>query len=290
MHTLKVVLRHPGRTVFAAAFHPESKIIATGCGDGVVRLWESETGKLDSRTLRMPGKIMSLTWQPDGKKLAICSVDGLCRLWDPGEEKPSVSFRWAPPLGVMNYWWRPLIAFNPNGTKVLLGSPGRTVQVYNTQTGEPTGLVLNQGNATWAEAVAWSRDGTMLLTGNSSGRAQAWDAETGFKVGPGIIVKGVITSVDFSPDGSTFLPGEGWYDSKIQVWETTTGKPVGPAMDHFAAVHSAAFSPDGTRIFSGNSGNEAVLWDVMTGQFVGRQFGMGIRRTWRPSGRMGRQL
>lgn len=73
-------LRHWG-TVSAVEFHPNGKLLATGGSEGVVRLWNSETGRA-LRTLRDPhmGRVEDITLSPDGKWLASVSeylhVDG----------------------------------------------------------------------------------------------------------------------------------------------------------------------------------------------------------------------
>ena len=63
------------------AFGPDSSTIATGHPDGVVRLWDAETGV---RHLELPGFGSSadrVVFSADGSQLASLSSDGLLRVW-----------------------------------------------------------------------------------------------------------------------------------------------------------------------------------------------------------------
>ena len=261
---MALVLPQPG-WVKAVALHPGGKILATGDHQGILRLWDIETGRLTRQMPKLPKQIRSLVWQPGGKCLAIVSDDNLLRLQEPGSDKPRMTIP-VPLTGHGEYAWRP-IAFNPDGSKVLVGGRG-PARVYYTESGQPTGLALNHGGFD-AQAVAWSRDGKKLLTGSNIKLAQVWDAETGSRVGAPARTAATSVCVDFSPDGRRFLTAQGWGDSSIQVWDSSTGKQIGRTMTRVENNYSAVFSPDGSRIFASNFGNEAILWDVDSGERVG---------------------
>jgi hypothetical protein len=266
LHALALVLPHGNVWVRAVAFHPDCKTVVTGASDGIVRLWDGTTGRLTGTLPRLSAPIRSVGWQPGGTHLAIISDDGFLRLWTPGAEQPHLTLPVSRPPN-SEYCWR-MVAFSPDGTRVLVGGAGPT-RVYDTRTGQPTGLVLQHGKAK-AEAVAWSADGTKLLTGTNKFLAQVWDAETGQPVGPPVrTTNEVIACVDFSPDGKRFLTGHGWGAPTLEVWDTARGERVGRPMSHSENNYSAVFSPDGNRIISSNGGNEVVLWDAETGQRVG---------------------
>src|SRR5262249_22990013 len=74
----------PGHTdeVFAAAFHPEGKRLATAGRDRAVWLWDLATGKEVARLQGHTDYVWSLAFSPDGKTLASRSGDHRVRLWD----------------------------------------------------------------------------------------------------------------------------------------------------------------------------------------------------------------
>ena len=75
------------------AFQPDGKVLAAGDYNGLVRLWDTSTGREIGRPLPQGEIVMSLAFSPDGKILAV----GLAhdhtgkagvRLWDTGTRQP----------------------------------------------------------------------------------------------------------------------------------------------------------------------------------------------------------
>src|SRR4029077_18652861 len=76
------VLRGHTDDVFAVAFHPDGKRLATAGRDRAVWLWDRERGE---EVARLPGHasyVWSLAFSPDGRTLASGSGDFTVRLWD----------------------------------------------------------------------------------------------------------------------------------------------------------------------------------------------------------------
>jgi WD40 repeat protein len=68
--------------VFAVAFHPDGKRLATAGRDGAVWLWDLERGEVVARLPGHSSYIWSLAFSPDGKTLVSGSGDFTVRLWD----------------------------------------------------------------------------------------------------------------------------------------------------------------------------------------------------------------
>ena len=75
---------------------------------------------------------------------------------------------------------------------------------------------------------------------------------------------GDVTSIAFSPDGSTLASGGGRWNKTIQLWDTETGNHIGTLRGHKGNVTSVVFSPDGKVLASGGGweDNTIRLWDV----------------------------
>lgn len=70
LHTLA---DHP-TPVTCACFSPDDRILAIGCKDGSIRVWDCQTGKLLTSLLHT-SEILDLTFSPDGKTLVASSPD-----------------------------------------------------------------------------------------------------------------------------------------------------------------------------------------------------------------------
>lgn len=77
---------HEGMT-FALAFSTDGKMIASGGGDNLVRLWNAETGKQLLTLKGHENDVYSVAIRPDGRQVASGSKDGTVRLWDIKEIK-----------------------------------------------------------------------------------------------------------------------------------------------------------------------------------------------------------
>ncbi len=76
--------------VMTAAFSPDGRSFATGCGDGTVCVWDPAILDRRSATFLHPQRcaIPGLAFQDDGRRLLSAGSDGVARIWDPVGGRP----------------------------------------------------------------------------------------------------------------------------------------------------------------------------------------------------------
>jgi RNA polymerase sigma factor (sigma-70 family) len=218
------------------------------------------------RHFRPGGRIDGASFSPDGKTLALASMQGVT-LWDlaTGKEVRRLS---AP--GVSALLNNESVAFSPDG-KLLAASGGgaQTVHLWEASTGKHLHALAHPD---WVHRLAFSPDGKALATTTSGAREKAlhlWEVRTGRRIRTFEGHANTIFSVAFSPDGKTLASAGG--DSTVRLWQVATGKELHrlktPALRGSAGwASAAAFSPDGKTLVSAHGDKLLRVWDARTGK------------------------
>jgi WD40 repeat protein len=257
---------------------PGGKTMLTASGTDI-RRWEI-TLPPTGRKLEWSGDagFGSLTFSPDGKKIAMTVVQGgrsEVRFWDPvtakltGETIPFSD-------GKRQVFYA---AYSPDG-RVLVTvdasyppneSDPATARLWTSTTrqliGEP--IPVQWGAVYWksrTSTLAFSPDGKRLLLAQGK-LARLFDTATGKPTGKPMKHGNVVRAVAFSPDGQRIVTGGD--DNTARLWDAATGQPVGEAMKHPSAVTLVVFSPDGSKVLT-DEVQTARLWNAATGQAIGQ--------------------
>jgi WD40 repeat protein/serine/threonine protein kinase len=286
-------------TGHAVAFQPAGGQLATAADDGAennVLLWDAATGKLLG-TLRGHVKtITSLSYRPDGKRLASASLDCTVRVWDLatgadvlrfGDHKdPVMCVAYSPDGGRIASWgvdthirvwdavtgekqlqleghWHRVVSllFSKDGRHLVSAGPdGR--RIWDLQTGRPEQTFRGINSATLM--ATFSPDGRRLAFAGCDGTVQVWDWPSGQEVLALRGHKDVVTAVAFSSDGHRLYSASP--DGTLRVWDGTplaaSGAEGRPLQGHQGPVIGLAFSPDGRSLATGGLDGTARLWDV----------------------------
>ncbi len=241
-------------TLFAVAFSPDSKLLATGGTDGVVRCWDVANGKELLTCKGHSSWVGSVAFSPDGKTLASGSADQTVKLWDchSGECLRT----WQGHSDLVRS-----VAFSPDGKTLASGSNDRTVKLWDCHRGEC--LQTWQGHSNWVLSVSFSPDGKTLASGGNDSTVKLWDCRSGDCLQTWQGHSNWVRSVAFSPDGKTLASSS--YDSTVKLWDCRSGDCLQTWQGHSNWVLSVAFSPDGKTLVSGGSDSTVKLWDCRSG-------------------------
>ncbi|MFV9504800.1 MAG: CHAT domain-containing protein [Oscillochloridaceae bacterium umkhey_bin13] len=116
-------------TTSALAISPDGALIATGMGDGSVKLWRTRDGTLVQTLLGHVGPVSSATFSPDGAMLITGSSDRSLRLWDlaSGSELRAIST--APRIPST-------LAVNTAGDRLLVGDTSGGASLWRIESGQ----------------------------------------------------------------------------------------------------------------------------------------------------------
>ncbi|KAG9473021.1 hypothetical protein GDO78_015312 [Eleutherodactylus coqui] len=78
---LDVLAGHEG-PVSSVAFNPWKSVLATASWDRTVRLWHMTDSWRTTETLSITAEALAVTFRPDGRELAVASLDGQITMWD----------------------------------------------------------------------------------------------------------------------------------------------------------------------------------------------------------------
>jgi WD40 repeat protein len=241
--------------VNTVAFSPEGSRVVSGSGDGTLKLWEAQSGRL-IRTLEVHAAVAAVAFSLDGVRVLSGNWDNTVKLWDAATGELVRSF-----VGHSAYVHS--VAFSPDGRHVVSGSSDKTLKLWEVASGQ---LVHTfEGHSDLVFSVAFAPDSARVVSGSRDKTVKLWDVATGQLLRT-LNGSGEVQSVAFSPDGARVLSGSS--DETIKLWDAGTGQLVRTFAGHSKQVNSVGFAPDGARVVSGSQDETVKLWDTATGQLV----------------------
>lgn len=295
LQPLRHVLAHPA-TVYAMALSPDSKLVATGCGDRRVRVWDLATGELRFAPLVCKGSLELVSFSPDGRWLAAGDIEGTVNLWDARTGKPASTVLQCPEMidalafapqsdllaavdanQVVHIWNVPDgeefcepfgapggrakgLLFRPDGKFLVVANRSRNARVYEVAT-QKHHIDLPHADG-HVQAIAFSRDGKYCATAGMGPTGRLWDGDTFTPLPITFTHQDRVDHVVFSADGK--LVATGSQDQTVRLWRTDDGQPVCMPYSTESGVAGVSFSADGTRLFTGSNAGTAQLWNIAT--------------------------
>jgi eukaryotic-like serine/threonine-protein kinase len=220
---------------------PREPLAALGRGDGIVELWNLETGARGNAWPAHKETIGVVAFSPDGKWLATGTLQGEIKIWEFATRREAMR------LGPVGHKLLSL-EFSPDGKTVAASGESGIVWLWEAATGRE--VVQLPGHGTVVPSVAFSPDGQMLATASLDNAARVWEVPSGkLRTTLQGHVQGVIAVV-FSPDGKSIATGS--HDGKVKLWDVATHQELATFLLG-GLFPTLGFSPDGRMLAVGNA-------------------------------------
>ncbi len=221
-----------GAEVLGAAFARNGSILAAGTAEGVVVIYDAESGKVARSLSGHQGGVTSVTLSPNGKTLYCGQGHGGARVWNLESGKPLNNCGAASSLAAS-------FSIDRLMNSIGLARDGAVLATCNSSV-----------NNEFVEPV------------------RLWDARTGVLKREFAAENIHGRPMALSPDGSIIATG----GKSVQLWDARTGTKLRQLFGHLKRTQSIVFSADGRLIVAGGSYGTTNLWEVATGRHMATLF------------------
>jgi WD40 repeat protein len=247
-------------TTSQIAFDPSGSLIAAGPdADDCVTVLDGRTGRLRCRLTGHQGPVMSLDWDPAGRRIASTTDRGEVLVYDVATGTAVRAWQRG------SYMPGPFVAFLEGGGALVVGQSNGLIEILDVATGRPRQQAVVEGGVFHMKV---SPDRRRLVATHYDGRftvlslpelTRLHASERIHSYPPGFLA--------FSADGRWLVTGA--YGNAAVLWATDSWQPVLSLPEMMSGIPSwinpIAFLTDGSGLVVGHRGqgvNGWVIWDL----------------------------
>jgi WD40 repeat protein/predicted Ser/Thr protein kinase len=288
--------------IWAVAFSPDGRRLASTGSDRSLRVWDAETLAPLDLFNGHADEVWCVAWLPDGQRLITGGKDGLVMLWQTGRTRdevflPNDGWRrilfgrdgtrvlthpqqrgqtgpalWSTRGERLDRWpvGRGFIGIAADETAVELSTTAGTLNFYRPERVESERSVSLQsfarGSRLLSHGSGLSSDGLGAFALGTNGTAQVWETSTGrlrHQFKTRILR---LVSSRLSRD-ARWLALSAEFPYEAYLYETATGRER-ILRGHTEFVKNVAFSPDGALLATAGIDGRVKIWDPATGAEV----------------------
>jgi WD40 repeat protein len=241
-------------------------VVATGAGDGVVRIWNPATGEQWGRFGGRGGTVFALAFDGSGlRRLLVAGAqDGTVGFWDPADGRliRSVTAHHGPVFAVA-------LAETADGALLATAGDDGVIRLWDPDNGRPKGALY--GHHTPVRTLAFGADAghPILVSGGDDGRARIWHPG---RLRPVREFRGTgwIYAAALGHLGDRQVLATASAFGTVRLWDLRTGGHLTSFAGHVGPVNTVAFGTVHGRTLLATGGDDGAirLWDPRDGSPV----------------------
>ncbi len=247
------------KPISAAAFSPKGENVVTASEDGLMKVWEADSGE-EIWSYTGGWFLYALDVNREGTEVLTGSLNQTAKVWILG---PTITEKktYTGHTDIVSS-----VRYSYDNYYVLTGSHDHTARLYE----RTTGFLQHEfsGHTAPVSDVAFSLDGSKALTASWDKTAKLWDTETGKLLKTFTGHKSAIFAADYSREGSIMVTGSGASENQVNIWDIETGEILYTLKGHSGPILSVALSIDGRQVLTGSADGTAKLWSTITGDLL----------------------
>ncbi|EKX31283.1 hypothetical protein GUITHDRAFT_53660, partial [Guillardia theta CCMP2712] len=277
-HKLLRTLRGHAAAISCLRVTSDSSKVASGCGKGVICLWQTDTGLRLQRFSEHSDKIHALDLDLSASIMISVAEDATLKLWN---LKPATSApQQTPGLTDGHQSYVRDLAFAPDSKRLISCGIDGKLKLWSLR----NGLLLRNlvGHDKEVKQLRVSPDGRVVLSCSLDGTARMWNTDTGreqfmvreTRTGRTLQSFELAEPIDFAADDELVATCSD--DYLARVWRVTSDprlSRVKSLRGHAAAVHCVCFSPDRSLLATGSYDSSVKLWSSQTWKCIATVLG-----------------
>ena len=193
---------------FSIDFSPTSNMVAVGCSDGKLLLYNYITGALIKEINAHPSWVTCVKFSPDGSQIVTGGSDNKVKTWtNTGTLINNYS-------GHASYVTS--VKFTPDNKYIVSASRDRKIKIWDAATTNIISTLI--GHKQEINQIDISPDGSKVVSASSDSTCKIWDFKTGNLISTfGVKDSGEYRSVCWSPSGKLIATGNVLSD--LMLWD-----------------------------------------------------------------------
>ncbi len=255
------------------AFSSDGEWLAGAGHQGLIHLWQAQTGKLVQLLRGHTHFVEGVAFFPHDQWVVSASSDRTIRIWEVESGRQ---------LYELSGYRRSIaaLALAPDGRRLICGGHGAVVNLWDTPALTPHGTWA--GHQRRISGLAFHPDGQRVASASADTSVRLWDARSGLLLRTLWGHERPVQRAIFHPHRPLLVSASS--DGILCVWQVESGALLGKVQAHSAWISDLIATEDGTHFISAGGDTRICLWsiDEEAHLVLQKEFAVPVRKDYGP--------